>query len=360
MMTPDPYAGPVRVSILERIVPSIAFMFAAISGAVGAAMLLKLLANLREAENSSYSWVFNWIAQDEFLVAGVLVFAAALCAVGILVSAIRLFTKNTKASPPGLLFLMTGLLSLVPAFALHYVLHLVKEVTLSPDATSGGISGIAGTVTAVAWFSIGSAVVISLLMLAFSFIPFSSRPGRKSSPLVCLFLAEIFMAVLIGIYFWEARESITERDKDPGAHAEPVRDTRDPSVEIPDVGSRDSDLHGDADGRAVVGREDLSIDAGSNSRIQSISGGVLNGKATTLPQPVYPAAARAVKATGAVTVQVLVDEKGAVVSATAVSGHPLLRAAAVEAARQARFAPVQQSKEPVKVSGILTYNFSGK
>jgi TonB family protein len=90
---------------------------------------------------------------------------------------------------------------------------------------------------------------------------------------------------------------------------------------------------------------------------KTISGGVLNGKATSLPKPPNPPAARAVRASGAVSVQVLIDEEGRVVSATAVSGHPLLRAAAVAAARGARFSPTQLSGQPVKVNGVITYNF---
>ena len=90
---------------------------------------------------------------------------------------------------------------------------------------------------------------------------------------------------------------------------------------------------------------------------KTISGGVLNGKATSLPKPPYPPAARAVRASGAVSVQVLIDEQGRVVSASAVSGHPLLRAAAVAAARGARFSPTQLSGQPVKVNGVITYNF---
>jgi hypothetical protein len=56
----------------------------------------------------------------------------------------------------------------------------------------------------------------------------------------------------------------------------------------------------------------------------TVSGGVLNGKAIELPAPPYPAVARAVKASGTVTVQVTVDEQGRVVSANAVGGHPLV------------------------------------
>ena len=90
---------------------------------------------------------------------------------------------------------------------------------------------------------------------------------------------------------------------------------------------------------------------------KTISGGVLNGKATSLPQPAYPPAAKAVRAGGTVTVQVKIDEGGNVVSASAVSGHPLLKAAAESAARRAKFSPTQLSGQPVSVTGIITYNF---
>lgn len=88
-----------------------------------------------------------------------------------------------------------------------------------------------------------------------------------------------------------------------------------------------------------------------------VSGGVLNGKAISKPQPPYPPIAKAARAAGVVTVQIVVDESGRVISATAVSGHPLLQQAAVAAARQARFSPTLLSGQPVKVSGVITYNF---
>ena len=88
-----------------------------------------------------------------------------------------------------------------------------------------------------------------------------------------------------------------------------------------------------------------------------ISGGVLNGKAITLPKPDYPAEARAARAAGTVVVQITVDEYGNVISARAVSGHQMLHQASVSAARQARFAPTFLMGEAVKVTGVITYNF---
>ena len=88
------------------------------------------------------------------------------------------------------------------------------------------------------------------------------------------------------------------------------------------------------------------------------TGGVLNGKATSLPKPPYPLAAKAVGASGAVNVQITIDEQGNVISAKAVSGHPLLRQAAENAARNARFSPTYLSKVAVKVNGLIVYNFT--
>lgn len=89
-----------------------------------------------------------------------------------------------------------------------------------------------------------------------------------------------------------------------------------------------------------------------------ISGGVVNGKATNLVKPVYSAAARAVRAGGEVKVQVTIDEDGNVISANAVSGHPLLRSSAETAAKSSKFSPTTLSKEKVKVTGIIIYNFT--
>src|SRR2546429_1471004 len=88
-----------------------------------------------------------------------------------------------------------------------------------------------------------------------------------------------------------------------------------------------------------------------------ISGGVLNGKAVRLVQPPYPAIARSAHAAGQVKVQIVIDENGNVISASPVSGHPLLQGAAAAAARQSKFTPTKLSGMPVKVSGVIIYNF---
>ncbi len=88
-----------------------------------------------------------------------------------------------------------------------------------------------------------------------------------------------------------------------------------------------------------------------------ISGGVLNGKAISLPKPDYPAEAKAAGAEGVVIIQVMIDEQGNVMEARAVSGPRMLQEPSVNAARQAKFSPTLLQGEPVKVTGVLVYNF---
>lgn len=89
----------------------------------------------------------------------------------------------------------------------------------------------------------------------------------------------------------------------------------------------------------------------------SISGGVLNGRASYLAIPEYSPAARTVRACGTVNVRVRVNDIGTVVEATSISGHPLLRATAVSAALKSKFLPTRIYGQQVTVSGIIVYNF---
>jgi hypothetical protein len=63
------------------------------------------------------------------------------------------------------------------------------------------------------------------------------------------------------------------------------------------------------------------------------------------------------KVFGKVTVQVLIDVDGNVLSASRVSGESKLAERAILMARKAKFSPTIMSGEAVQVSGKLTYNF---
>lgn len=89
-----------------------------------------------------------------------------------------------------------------------------------------------------------------------------------------------------------------------------------------------------------------------------VSGGVLNGSAISLPPPRYPEIARRSRAGGLVVIEVVIDETGKVISAKAVDGPAIFFNEAIEAAKRAKFSPTKLSGVPVKVTGMIKYNFS--
>lgn len=93
-------------------------------------------------------------------------------------------------------------------------------------------------------------------------------------------------------------------------------------------------------------------------KVVKVSTGVLRSNAISIPKPGYPPLAKQIRIQGSISVQVLIDEQGKVVSAKALpGGHQLLVNAAEAAAVQARFSPTLLSGQPVKVSGVIIYNF---
>jgi TonB family protein len=87
-------------------------------------------------------------------------------------------------------------------------------------------------------------------------------------------------------------------------------------------------------------------------------GQVLNGRAISLPRPDYPDGARSLRLSGTVVVKVLIDEQGKVIKAEDMcQGPPYLSEASVAAAFKARFTPTKLSGMPVRVNGIIQYNF---
>ncbi len=101
--------------------------------------------------------------------------------------------------------------------------------------------------------------------------------------------------------------------------------------------------------------KEISTDADD----KTINGGVINGKALSLPPPSYPSGAKQRGSRGAILVKVLIDEKGEVVSARAFCGQDEeLRNASENAAMKAKFRPTTLEGKPVKVSGVITYIFN--
>jgi protein TonB len=90
---------------------------------------------------------------------------------------------------------------------------------------------------------------------------------------------------------------------------------------------------------------------------ERVTSKVLSSKALNLPQPPYPIIAKQAHVQGPVNIQILVSEEGKVISAQVVSGNGMLSSAAKDAALRARFTPTILNGQPVKIQGVITYNF---
>jgi tetratricopeptide (TPR) repeat protein len=106
-------------------------------------------------------------------------------------------------------------------------------------------------------------------------------------------------------------------------------------------------------------KELISEQVDSNSA-EIINAGVINGKATYLAKPAYPAEAKANRLEGSFKVKVIIDEKGNIIYAKSDCGQGILGEASENAAYESKFSPTTLNGKPVKIIGIVVYNFVAK
>jgi protein TonB len=109
---------------------------------------------------------------------------------------------------------------------------------------------------------------------------------------------------------------------------------------------------------SVSGAGEVGVSRAPSSGTVKLSAGESIGPATKKVMPYYPPEAKYSRAQGTVQVEITVSESGKVIGAKAISGHELLRDAAVEAAKQWEFEPTEDSGAPVTRQGVLTFSFA--
>ncbi|MGI9105884.1 MAG: energy transducer TonB [Pyrinomonadaceae bacterium] len=145
----------------------------------------------------------------------------------------------------------------------------------------------------------------------------------------------VMLAVIVAAFVWMPKDEIFGRQVLAGFSLSSSAPTKDSALSYSGKDSHD----GEKRERAPCG------------------GGIIDRLAISKPEPVYPRKARAARVSGRVLVQVQVDEEGGVASARTCSGPLALRRPAIDAARKARFTPTMLAGKPVKITGVLTYNF---
>ncbi len=179
----------VRVSIFERIVPFGAMAVAVFAGQIGAYLIAKMLLVPADAENLGVAALSGGLAEQTVYPLVLLYAAAALGIVAICVAIGRLVIATKTASPSGISYIVLGILSLVPVALVWNAGSLIISVLVGRSTLS-----VLGLDVAVYCFEASIvAWPILLVLLAWSLIPFKSRPGRRFGPIICLVLIEIML-----------------------------------------------------------------------------------------------------------------------------------------------------------------------
>jgi hypothetical protein len=92
-------------------------------------------------------------------------------------------------------------------------------------------------------------------------------------------------------------------------------------------------------------------------KVEDVRGNIKR-RAIYLPKPPFPREALEAGADGAVKVEVVLDADGRVVSAKAISGHPLLYNSAEETARKTIFRKIETADRNGTETGVIVYTFA--
>jgi len=192
-----------RISVVERIVPMIAFALAVIGGGITAFLLQQAFSALQNAESAGVAAVAGGTAEANVAVLTGLYLGILVGFVALGIAVLRMFTAKKRASPPGLFYLLPGLIALLPAALVWYVESLVIDVLRGAGSSeSGGMAGVAphvGILLNVAVLAVPITVVILALL---AFFPFTARAGGKIGPTIVLLIMDIlFIATAMAFQY---------------------------------------------------------------------------------------------------------------------------------------------------------------
>jgi hypothetical protein len=200
-MTPETEAssGVTRASILARIAPAISYALPTLGAAISALLFINVMQAMRNAETAGIAAVAAGVSETNIAILVSLYLAIAVGFIGIVVALIRLFTSTKTGSPSGWFYLITGVIGLVPMFALWQAQSLLLEVIFG---MSSGVVTVASQINLLLMLTISMAAVSILTLLVSTFVPLPRvlRAKRKWAPLIVLVLVEIAVIAMAVAY----------------------------------------------------------------------------------------------------------------------------------------------------------------
>ena len=345
-------SNPSRIAVSARLIPALSYAIPAIGAALSSFLVTRVFQGMKSSEGTGMSAVTGGLSEANLAVL-VTLYLAIICGVaGIAVSVVRLMAATTTVSPSAWFFLIGGGLGLIPVALLWQAESIVIQV-ISPasrNVENGNIASTASTIVSLLILTLVVGAVSVIVLLASSVWPLTSRSKPKWAPLVALMVLELVLIVAAVTFqirtSWLSQVALTGpivlRSGQPNTTQQPggegIIEGEPTEALAPSPPLRDE-------------RE-----SGTPKFIRK-SNEALQREAIRRVDPTYPPLARAARVWGTVVVEVTIDENGNVESARAVSGHPLLKDAAVQAARGWKFPQTKQRGLPVRVIGSMTFNF---
>ena len=184
----------IRVSFIERLVASVSFGLAALSGIVGGAMTLNMFLGLSKEENAGIGAIVGVLTKINYAVLGLLGLSIAIGIAGVVMCAVRMLSDRPKSSPPGILYLAAGIPNLISPLIIAYSWSIIVDVVT--DRYTGNATDAGAWISQMCIAAIPIGIVSILILPVFTFVPFSARGGRKVSSFVGLTLVVIAIAAI--------------------------------------------------------------------------------------------------------------------------------------------------------------------
>lgn len=186
-----------RVSISQRLIPSVSFGLAAISGLLGSWWVLDLFKILKNDEKATIKGLMNSLGSIEQSVAMFLVLAAVIGLISVVVVFMR--SDDDEATMPGIAYFV-GLPSLISPALTSYMMFLMIDAFHTPAKIN--FEKLGADIAGYAILSIASAGFALLLLLVFALLPFKARIGKRISPAVVVGLITLCIVALVIVSFW--------------------------------------------------------------------------------------------------------------------------------------------------------------
>lgn len=186
-----------RVSISQRLIPSVSFGLVALSGAFGAWWVLQLFNALKGDKSATVKTVMDGLGSIEQSVGMILLLAAIIGFISIVVVFMR--SSDDEATLPGYAYVI-GFPCLISPGITAYLIYLVIHVfhtSLPKDMAKFG-----GDIAELAILSLVTSGIALLILLPFVFLPFRAKIGRRISPAITIGLFTACVCALVAITFW--------------------------------------------------------------------------------------------------------------------------------------------------------------